>query len=174
MILKTRSMLAPTAAVTLLFAVSASLMAAPQLAPAAAQKEAGKDEARKKAKYKSQEESASKNARFATISATDKSVTEALKATDLENARKLTGKAATFTGTVTKVFAPKSNALVILNFAPDYRTAVTAVIRRNSFSTFPTLSSLEGKKVLVSGTVVNYQNRPEIELKNLSQIKIVK
>jgi hypothetical protein len=170
MILKIRSMLA----LTLLFAVSGSLMAAPQPTTAAAQKETGKDEAGKKAKYKSQEELAAKSARFATVSAADKSVTEALKATDLENAKKLTGKAGTFTGTVTKVFAPKSNSLVILNFASDYRTAVTAVVRYRSFSTFPALSSLEGKKVLVSGTIFNYQNRPEIELKSLSQIKIVK
>jgi hypothetical protein len=154
MTLKIRSMLAPAAAST--------------------QKATGKDEAGKKAKYKSQKEMAAKNAAFATVSSGDKSVTEALKATDLESAKKQTGKAGAFTGTVTKVFAPKSNALVILNFASDYRTAVTAVVRQRSFGTFPALSSLEGKKVLVSGTVTNYQNRPEIELKSLSQIKIVK
>lgn len=169
-ILKTRSLLVSTTVLTLLFAGSLPLVAAPQPTPA----KAGKDESGRKPSYKSQEELAAKSAHFGTVAATDKAVTGAIKATDLEGAKKLTGKAGAFTGTVTKVFAPKSNALLILNFASNYRTAVTAVVRQRSFSTFPTLSSLEGKKVLITGTVTDYQNRPEIELTSLSQIKIVK
>ena len=101
-------------------------------------------------------------------------MTGALKATDLEGARKLTDKEGIFTGTVTKVFAPKSNSLVILNFASDYHTAITATIRQRSFGAFPPLSPLEGKTILFHGTVTTYQNRPEIELTGPSQIKIVK
>jgi hypothetical protein len=168
--LKNRSLLVSTAALTLLFAGSLPLLAVPQSTPA----RAGKDEAGKKAPYKSQEELAAKGTSFAAVSAADKSVTGALKATDLEGAKKQIGKAGAFTGTVTKVFVPKGNALVILNFASNYRTAVTAVVRQRSFSIFPALSFLEGKKVLITGTVTDYQDRPEIELTSLSQIKIVK
>ncbi|MES2463649.1 MAG: hypothetical protein V4671_24000 [Armatimonadota bacterium] len=172
--LKTRPSLYLAAALTIVLVGSLPLAAAPPSAPASAAKQAGQGEAGQKPKYKSQEESAAKNVPFATISAADKAVTGASKATDLEGAKKLTGKAGAFIGTVTKVFAPRGNALVILNFASDYKTAVTAIVRQRSFSTFPALSSLEGKKVLISGTVSNYQNRPEIELTSLSQVKILK
>ncbi len=158
---------------TLVFAESAPLVAAPLSALAIAQKETAPAKDVKKVK-KSQEESASKNATFATVAASDKSVREAVKATDLASVKKLTGKAITFTGTVTKAFAPKGNNLVILNFASDYKTAVTAIVRQASFGGFPSLSSLEGKKVVVTGTVTEYQGRPEIELKTPSQIKLVK
>jgi hypothetical protein len=168
--MRINNLLVASAVLTLLVGGSVPLIAATQPSSAAA----GKDEPGKKAPHKAQEEMAAKSAGFTTISAADKSVTGALKATDLEGAKKRTGKAGAFTGTVTKVFAPKSNALVILNFASDYRTAVTAVVRQRSFSTFPPLTSLEGKKVLISGKVSNYKNQPEIELTSLSQIKIVK
>lgn len=149
--------------------VSAAVPSAPQ-----ASKQDSTDKPASRPQLKSQSESASKTAVFATVTASDKSVKDALKATDLEGAKKQTGKAGVFTGTVTKVFAPKSNALVILNFASDYKTAITAVVRQRSFSAFPALSSLEGKKVVISGTVTSYQNRPEIELTSSSQIKLVK
>ncbi len=171
--MKTRFLFVSAAALTLLLAGSGPLVAAPQPTPAPAEKQTQKDKAGK-AKYKSQEELAAKGVQFATIAASDKAVVGAMKATDMEQAKKLTGKAGAFIGTVTKVFAPKSNALVILNFASDYRTAVTAVVRQRSFSAFPALSSLEGKRVLITGNVSNYQNRPEIELKSVSQVKIVK
>ena len=168
-----RSLFASAAALTLVFAGSAPLVAAPLSAPAASQKETPPAKEAKKAK-KSQEESASKSAAFATVAASDKSVTGAVKATDLEGVKKLAGKPITFTGTVTKAFAPKGNNLVILNLASDYKTAVTAVVRQASFTAFPSLASLEGKKVVVTGTVTEFQGRPEVELKTPSQIKLVK
>jgi hypothetical protein len=170
--LTTRALFASAAALTLVFAGSAPLTAAPLSVPAA-QKETAQSKDVKKVK-KSQEESASKSATFTTVAATDKSVTGAVKATDLEGVKKLVGKPITFTGTVTKAFAPKGNNLVILNFAADYKTAVTAIVRQDSFSAFPLLATLEGKKVVVTGTVTEYQGRPEIELKTPSQIKLVK
>jgi hypothetical protein len=169
----TRFWMTSTMALSVLFAGNMVAVAAPQ-PPSATTQPAAKEKLAKKEKHKSQAETASKSATFASVSATDKSVTGALKSTDLEGAKKLEGKAGAFTGTVTKVFAPKGNSLVILNFAADYKTAVTAVVRWKSFSAFPTLTSLEGKKVLVSGKFVNYQDRPEIELTSPSQLKIVK
>ena len=124
------------------------------------------------APHKSQAESASKTAVFATVSTSDKSVKSALKATDLDAAKKLDGKPGAFTGTVAKVFTP--GGLAILNFAADYKTAAKAVVRGKHFSEFPALSSLEGKHVLVTGTFKNYKDSPEIELTSPSQIKIVK
>src|SRR4051812_30030817 len=76
-----------------------------------------------------QSESASKSARFGSVSRTDKEYTQALDTKDLAGAEKLIGKEGSFKGTVARVFAPKSNNLVILNFAKDYKTAVTAVVK---------------------------------------------
>lgn len=172
--LNSRPWLIATAALALFAAGSLPLVAAPPSPTAPAQKEAGKDKSAKKARYKSQAESAAKSVAFVTVSETDKSVTGAVRATDLEGIKRLTGKPGTVTGTVTEVFAPKSNNMVILNFAADYHTAMTAVVRQRSFSAFPALSSLEGKKVVITGTVADYQGRPEIELTGPSQIKLLK
>ncbi len=148
-----------------LFSTGSAIFAAPPSAPTAKHTSAP---------HKSQAESASKTAAFATIAASDKSVKSALKATDLDAAKKLDGKPGAFTGTIAKVFTPKGNGLAILNFAADYKTAATAVVRGKYFSEFPALSSLEGKQVLVTGTFKNYKDSPEIELTSPSQIKIVK
>ncbi len=99
---------------------------------------------------------------------------KALPATDLAGAKKQVGKAAAFVGTVDRTFTPKGNGLVILNFAKDYKTAVTGVVRAKDFAKFPDLKALQGKKVLVSGTVQDYKGRPEIALSAPSQVKIVK
>ncbi|MBC8104643.1 MAG: hypothetical protein H7Z41_18880 [Cytophagales bacterium] len=187
-----RSLLAAAVALVLLFAGGSRTTAAPrgssahqtsdakpaETKPAEEAGKSGEGEAEDKpsgnTRRKSQTALASKEATFAVIAATDKSVAEALKATDLEAAKKLSGKKGAFTGTVTKLFAPGGNNLVILNFALNYRNAITAVVRWRSFDVFPPLTSLENKKVLVTGTFTNYEGRPEIELTSLSQIKIVK
>ncbi len=117
---------------------------------------------------------ASKNAAFVSVPAGDASVKKALPATDLAGAKKQVGKAAAFVGTVDRTFTPKGNGLVILNFAKDYKTAVTGVVRAKDFAKFPDLKALQGKKVLVSGTVQDYKGRPEIALSAPSQVKIVK
>ena len=117
---------------------------------------------------------ASKATAFASVPASDASVKKALAATDLAGAKKQAGKPASFVGTVDRTFTPKGNGLVILNFAKDYKTAVTGVVRANDFAKFPDLKALQGKKVLVSGTVQDYKGRPEIALSAPSQVKIVK
>src|SRR4051812_13232366 len=103
-----------------------------------------------------QSEGASKSAEFGTVFKTDKQNQEAHDAKDLEGAKKLIGKEGVFKGTVAKVFTPKSNSVVILNFAKDYKTAVSAVVKKEDFSKFPDLQTLEKKEVLVSGKVVDY------------------
>jgi outer membrane receptor protein involved in Fe transport len=117
---------------------------------------------------------ASRTARFDTVEQTAATYREALEAGDLAAARKLIGKRGTFRGTVARVFTPKGGNLVILNFAEDYKTAVTAVLRKPDFSRFPDLGGLPGKEILVTGKLVDYEGRPEIELKTPGQIRLVR
>ncbi len=117
---------------------------------------------------------ASKTATFATIAATDAKVKAALKPEDLPAAQKLIGKEATFSGTVAKVFQPKSNSVVLLNFAENYRDAISAAIQAKDFPAFPDLNTLAGKKVLITGKVMDYHGRTEVELTSVAQVKLVK
>jgi hypothetical protein len=52
-----------------------------------------------------------------------------MDAKNLDAARKMVGKTVAFKGTVAKVFAPKGNGVTMLNFAPNYREAIVAVVR---------------------------------------------
>jgi hypothetical protein len=126
-----------------------------------------------KAEKKSQVELASKTA-LATVAATSADVKKALDAKDLPAATKLTSKEGAFKGTVSMAYAPKSNALIILNFDPDYKKAVTAVVRNKEFGKFPNLETLVGKHILVKGKFEDYRGAPEIVLLDAAQIKIIK
>lgn len=121
----------------------------------------------------SQAQAASKTAKFETISKTDAAVKSALDAHDLKSAAGLVGKSGSFSGTVTKIFTPKSGSIVILNFDRDYKTALTAVVKRADWSKFPDLFKLEGKKIYVSGKFVDFHGATEIDLTSPDQIKIV-
>ena len=110
---------------------------------------------------------------FKTVRATDSVVKKALKAKDLAGAQKLLGKEGAFEGTVTKVYTPKKNTIVILNFAPSFRDALTAVVKPESYENFPDLRTLEKKRVLVSGKLEVYQGRPQIVLTKPEQVRIV-
>ena len=126
-----------------------------------------------KADRKSQSEVASK-AVFSTTPPTNPEVKKALDAKDLPGAIKLIGKEGAFKGTVAKVYAPKSNSIVILNFDADYKKAITAVLRNKDFSRFPNLESLNGKRILVKGKFEDFRGAPEIVLTDAGQIKIIK
>ncbi len=122
---------------------------------------------------KPQSEVASKEVKFATVKADVEDVKRALEAKDLEGAKKLVGKEGAFTGTVSRVFSPDTHSVVILNFAKNYREALTAPVRGRDFSKFPDLKKLEGKKVLISGKFQEYQGRTEILLTSPKQVKII-
>ena len=124
--------------------------------------------------HKSQAEAASKTAAFSTVPAGDGSVAKALKATDLAEAKAMVGKSGAFTGKITKVFAPKSNGVVILNFANDFKTALTAVVMGQNFSAFPDLTTLKGKTVLITGKFEMYKGSLEVVLKSPDQLKLIK
>jgi DNA/RNA endonuclease YhcR with UshA esterase domain len=116
---------------------------------------------------------ASKTAKFATVKATDPSVKKAVAATSLDTVMKSVGKSITVVGTVDAVYVPKSNSIVILNFAKEYWTAATAALKAKDYAAFPNMQQLKGKKVLITGTVKEYKEKPEIELLKPAQIKII-
>lgn len=120
-----------------------------------------------------QAEVASKNVKFATLSPSAREYTEAREATDLEGARKLVGKPATFKGTVVQVIAPDGNDKVILSFAKDSRSALTAEVRQENFFRFPKLEDLKGKSVVFTSKVVEDEGRPAVVLIRPGQLKIV-
>jgi hypothetical protein len=148
----------------MLIAAVVSIAGGPVLA---LQKEGAKPE------RKPQAELASKAA-FATIPAVSLELKKALEAHDLARAKKLIGQEGTIQGTVAKVFTPKSNALVILNFDKDYKKALVAVVKAADFAKFPNLETLKDKRVLVRGKFVDYNGTPELSLTDASHVKIVK
>lgn len=160
------------------FFVSAAVISAALLpfAAAHAQKDtkpdAKPDVTAVKAAKVTQARVAAKDKKFAVIEATDASVKAAKDAKSLTEAKKLVDKTGAFAGTVAKVFEP--SGLVLINFDRDYKTALTAVVRAKDFAKFPDLKTLEGKKVLVSGKVVEFKGQPEVELVALDDIKIIK
>ena len=132
-----------------------------------------KDAQTEKPANKSQASVASKKP-FGTVKADDAAVTKALDAKDMEGAKKLIGKEGSFVGTVVKIYTAKGNSLMILNFDPDFRSALTAILEPGEFDKFPNLKDLRDKKVLVKGKFVLYKKtQPQIELTDPAQIKIV-
>jgi len=122
----------------------------------------------------SQHAVASKTVAFGSVSKTDEAYTIALDAHDLAGAYKKVGQKGAFKGTVSMLFEPRDGNLVILDFDPQYRTALTAVLMKAEFAKFPDLKPLEGKEILVSGSFVDYQGKAQIVLTDPAQIRIVK
>jgi hypothetical protein len=111
---------------------------------------------------------------FSTIPGSSKPVKKALKASDLAGATKLVGKNGSFTGTVSQVYSPDNHGIAILDFAKDYKSAMTAIVKPANYSKLPNLDSLVGKTVLISGKFISYDGKPEIEITSVKQVKSVK
>jgi len=122
---------------------------------------------------KPQSDIAAKSA-FGTIPASSPELKKSLDSHDLAGAKKLIGKDGAFHGMVSKVFAPKSNALIILNFDPEFKKALVAVVKAEDFAKFPKLDALKDKHVLVRGRFIDYNGTPELALTNANQVKLVK
>jgi hypothetical protein len=120
----------------------------------------------------SQADVASKTAKFGKVAKTDESYKNALDAHALDDAFKQVDKDGAFKGKVTKIFEPRGGALAIVNFDANYRSALTALLKKENFSNFPALTNLLAKEVMVSGKFTNYQGRAEIVLTNSAQIKL--
>lgn len=122
----------------------------------------------------SQKSVASKSAKFETVAKTDKAYTSAIDAHDKAAAGKLVGKDGSFKGTVAKLFSPRGGSVLILNFDNDYKTALTAVLKKGDFSKFPDMSQIDGKEIVVSGKFSEFKGNTEIVLTDPKQIVIVK
>src|SRR5438552_12821465 len=117
---------------------------------------------------------ASKTAKFGTVDKDDAQYKDALDAHDLAGALKLVGKEGAFKGTVDKLYEERDGDMVVFDFDPNYRTALTAVLKNPDFPKFPVVRDLKGKEIIVSGKFVDYHGKAQIELTYPKQIKIVK
>lgn len=116
---------------------------------------------------------ASKTAKFGLMSKTNELYAAALDAHALDAALKQADKEGAFKGKVAAIYEPRSGAMAILNFDEKYRTALTALLKKENFAKFPALTNLLNKEVLVTGTFTNFQGRAEIILTNAAQVKLV-
>ncbi|MBM3889560.1 MAG: hypothetical protein FJ388_10585 [Verrucomicrobia bacterium] len=91
-----------------------------------------------------------------------------------EKAREVIGQRATVEGTV--VATHRTEKVCNLNFSPNWRKDFSAVIFAGSFSKWQgdIEGQYRGKKVRVTGTVTEYQGRPQIVVSEPSQIEVVK
>lgn len=120
-----------------------------------------------------QSEVASKIAQFAPLNRVAREYKEANLATDLEGARKLLGKPATFKGSVVQVLAPDDSA-VFLHFAEDPKSGLVVVVQKENFKRFPKLEELKGKEVVFTSKVVESAGRLGVVLVRPGQLKIVR
>ena len=90
-----------------------------------------------------------------------------------KDADKYYGKVMSVKGTVVNTY--NSGKACFLNFHQNWKMYFTAVIFRSDFSKFPENPEIlyKNKKVRVTGLVKEYQGKPEVILKNPSQIEIV-
>ncbi len=79
----------------------------------------------------------------------------------------------TVEGTVVRTH--NSGKACFLNFHPNWRQTLSAVIFARSFSAFPPKPEeyYRGKKVRVKGFIVEYEGRPEIILEAPDQIEVI-
>ena len=90
-----------------------------------------------------------------------------------ENAGQYIGKTVTVNGKI--VLTKNTGKVCFLNFHPDYKKHLSAVIFSSAFQRFPMNPEnvYLNKTVLITGKIVEYEGRPEIILDSPSQIKIV-
>ena len=117
---------------------------------------------------------ASKTAKFGTVDKDDAAYKNALDVHDLAGAQRLIGKEGSFRGMVSKFFEERDGDLIVFDFDPNYRTAITAVLKNPDFPKFPDVKILEGKEIVISGKFIDYHGKAQIELNDPKQIKMVK
>jgi micrococcal nuclease len=100
-------------------------------------------------------------------------VSESSHVISWQDAAKHYGEYVTIEGTI--VATHNSGKACFLNFHPDYRRHLTAVIFASDFSRFPSKPEnfYRSKKVRVSGYVKKYKGKPEIILKDPEKIEVV-
>jgi DNA/RNA endonuclease YhcR with UshA esterase domain len=82
------------------------------------------------------------------------------------------GKQVTVTGVVAQVSVRPG--LTFLNFDKGYPDSpFTAIVRSKNTNAFDNLKALKGKPVAVQGKVIEFNGKPEIELTNQAQLKVL-
>ena len=114
-----------------------------------------------------------KDKKFSVVKPDAETVKKAIHATDLLAFKDKTGKEITITGKVYSVFAPKSHSVVLLNFATNYKEAITVAIKAKDFANFPDLRKLKDKQVVVTGKCIDYKGQPEVEISQLKQLSVI-
>lgn len=118
---------------------------------------------------------ASKSAKFGSIAASSPELKKALDCKDLAAGLKLAGKTGSFTGVIVSVYTPRTGNDVYLDFSQPYENTISGQVAKANFSKFPKLSTLRGKRVLITGKFFAYRGtHPEVEVESPAQIKIVK
>lgn len=114
-----------------------------------------------------------KDKKFAVVKPEADVVKKAIHASDLLAFKDKTSKEITITGKVYSVFAPKSHSIVLLNFATNYKDAITVAIKAKDFANFPDLRKLKDKQVVVTGKCIDYKGQPELEISLLKQLQVI-
>src|SRR5262249_20711499 len=108
-----------------------------------------------------------------TIDKNDPVYKNALDAHDLAGTFKLVGQEGGFKGTVDQIYEERDGDILILDFDPNYKTAVTAILKNLNFPKFPVVRDLKGKEIVVVRKWIDFQCKAEIELTDPKQIKIM-
>ena len=121
-----------------------------------------------------------KDARFepGTIPASDAAKLDPLDAGDLKELGKHVGTVRAVRGTVAATFAPRGGSVLILNFAENYRSAMTAPVFKADFDKWPggadaIETAYEGKTLLIRGLVTEYRGAAQIKIAHPGQILVI-
>ena len=110
---------------------------------------------------------------FSVVAAADPAVAKALSPAATRAVLAQATKSGAVCGTVASVFCPAGNGVVLLDLAKDYQKAITAAVLPPFYGRFPDLATLKGRRVLITGTIVNYHGHPEIQPHLRGDIRIV-
>ena len=101
-----------------------------------------------------------------------------LDADDLPTLEARVGTVIAVQGECTAAFVPESGAVVVLNFAEDYRTAITVPIFRDHYDKWPggaetIKEAYVGKTLLIEGLATSYRDAPQIKVAHPGQLRVV-
>lgn len=88
------------------------------------------------------------------------------------------GKITTVRGKVSQVSQTKNASVTFINFEGNTRDQFTAIVKKEHFTSIAaafggTLESLEGKTVELHGEIIAYKDKPEIELRAPTDLRVV-
>ena len=113
-----------------------------------------------------------------TVAAEEAAALDPLAATDLEELGRHVGEVRAVRGVCADVYIPSSGSVVVLNFAENYRDAVTVPVFADHFGKWPggpaaIARAYEGKTLSVQGLVTEYRGAAQIKAAHPGQIRVV-